>query len=454
MEYLKNGILGVESRARVNQGIDRSYAKQGLLLGAIGDSRVFQSVTDSGKAIAFRSFPYWFTTLSRGRARFDPALLSGVTGDTTADCLVRLPALIAATKAVGGDGIVWFAATNDPGHGFLPDTTETNVQLGVQMIRDANLLVFVIVETPRGSTSAETPEYPQPGVYPLGYAVPASEPLLGYHFQNMEMQRRLRNIPGVYVVDAVQAMTNQTTSNGIPRKGLFYDGLHLGAGASMLLGFAFARIMAALVPEPPVLISSSGEISKAGNIWGNMLFNGMVQGTGGTLGANVSGQLADSWNASSNDANFTATLSKFTRTAADGSLEVWQQIVVGGGVPTVATPQITLTHSSTTAGPVPDGCDLEGGIEIEVDAGASRIQALGLILNGGGANYRTAGSIPGALFGDMPSIAWSGTPITPVLRVPPGGLSGRSMNFVITGRQGYAGSATMRIRRETLRRVS
>jgi len=447
--------VGIRNQVNSNVSILNSRSRQGMLLGAIGDSRVIQAVTDSGQAIAFRSWPYWFTALSRGRARFDPSLLSGLTGDTTAQCLVRLPALITSVLAAGGDGIVWLAGTNDPGNSILPDVTAANVQTGIDLIKAAGLLAFIIVETPRGAAAAETPEYPQPGVYPLGYATPASEPLLGYQHQIMEAQRRFRSQSGVYVIDATKSLVNHTTSNGIPRTGLFYDGLHLGAGASKIIGEAFARLMETLVPEPPVLISSSGEISKTGNIWGNLLFNGMVQGTAATPGTNTSGVLADSWNSSSNDANFTGTLSKVTSTNADGSTDTWQQIVVGGGAaPTVATPQITLTHSSTTAGPIPDGCILEAAIEIEVDAGASRIQSIGLVLNGGGSDYTTMGSLPGALFGDMPATAWSGVLITPRLLVPSGGLSGRSINFVITGRQGYAGSATIRIRRATFRRVT
>ena len=424
-------------------------SRQGLLLGAIGDSRIEQAIGDSGQSFTFRSVLYWIGALTRARVRFDPAITAGVSGNTTTQALVRLPALINAVKTAGGDGILWYCATNDPANGILPDTTAANMTSAVTQIRAAGLLVFIIVETPRGYSGTSFP-YAAPSPT---YAAP-SEPLRGYHQQNTQFQRWMQSLPGVYVIDAVRRTADLTVTDGSPRQDLFWDGLHPAAPASFLIGSAAADVINALLPEPSVLVNTSSDISKSGNIWGNLLFGGMVQGTGGTKGANASGNLADTWSCSTNDTGLTAMLSKVTSTSSEGVPETWQQVVVGGAGPTVASPAVTFTCVSTTPGPTPDGCQMEAGIEIQVDAGASRIRSLNLILNcGTGTNFAATGSLPSD-YGDMSAYAWNGVLLTPRFTIPAGGVASKTLNFVINTRQGYAPSATIRFRRATFRRIT
>jgi hypothetical protein len=235
-----------------------------------------------------------------------------------------------------------------------------------------------------------------------------------------------------------------------------FDGTHPTVLGAMVIGRHVANALSTITsPMAPLLPSHEADVYDAAeNPEGNLLTNGMMTGTGGSVAGEVTGDVADDWTLVRFAGTYSAgtvVASKTTRTDVAGD---WQVITVSGmtgGTDPIYVLTVDVPGSSGDYD-VGDVVELECEIEVE---GADGLEGVLLVLyeyNGAGSQVTAAEA--GAV-GTETEAAWSG-----IMRTPPitlsaalGASSKLSANvaFQMTG-TGSA-EAIIRVGRVDLRKV-
>lgn len=296
---------------------------------------------------------------------------------------------------------------------------------------------------------------------------------LEYHLRVSQWFREQRGVKGVYVADTWPTLVDKTSSSLVAENGNYYDQLHPGPPAARKIALCAQPIIEHLLPERPLLPFTNYDTYTANNTSGNLLDNGMMAGTAGTVGANCTGVLADGW-VSAAGTGLSAALSKGTD--ADGYDE---QIIAITGTPSGASSgsstlvdplnvdvvSCVLTYTLTDAD-LADEDVLEAVNRFKVDSGSSGLRGVPLyiisagtgvdnIVCGGEPNMASNGSFPNLRF---PNVEIEGPNMTPEFTVPAGYTAlgtakSVKVKICVTARGSEAITATVRIGRVAARKV-
>lgn len=397
MTILINGVAATPSslsELRADLGVT---IPSNNLFALVGDSRAAADHNNSTASLVYHNVSgigWWAQTLSRGRVRFPIALDYAVGGSNSEQMLAtQIPAAVASTAA----NVLMLTSTNDrAAMGWDANRTIAALSTSIQALINAGKVLWIVAELPRGDSGFT--------------AARLSTQQLAYHMQVRRwiLECRERFGRNVYVIDAYPRIANLTSTTGdisiLPVRQT-YDGLHPnGAGACTIAQTWLADpFFDALYGGPDQLTWVASDAFSADNPRGNLLGNGLMTGTGGTVGGGMTGQVADGWTAqAANLGSVTAAWAKVTTATGD-----WQQLTLGGSSGG-SQPSISLIRNITYAN-VSAGDVLDASAEFEIDAGSAGIgsAAFGLWRSLSGANVRNviSGQNQGGL---LPNTAHSG----------------------------------------------
>lgn len=376
---------------------------------SLGDSRMNR---DGGVNIALgaetiiyrddRGICNWFTTLSRHRLKF--LFNGGVGGDTVAQMLARLPALL-TTYSPGW--VIGFGHINSVSANLT--VAQITTDLDAIFTAASNAGAKVVWGTDWAATSSTTAQQA------VTYGV------------NEWLRGQSRTRKNLTLVDFASVFIDPTT--GFPFAGYTTDGLHQEPPGAIILGTKLHNTLTNLIPPSDTLLSTNADPT-------NLLTNGMLVGVAANGAASGFGIESGS----------TGTLSKVAR--ADGYPGEWQQVAAG------------VSHGfyhDITAGFVV-GDVVYAEVEFETDAASwvSTKFELTLNMNTSGADVQVASPLVGrtvAQYHFTSSVAAStGRPASGILRTGPIVVPAGATNLRWAVR--FAGtSGTYRLARASVRRV-
>jgi hypothetical protein len=278
-------------------------------------------------------------------------------------------------------------------------------------------------------------------------------------------------MPMVVVIDAwpLLGLNNSTTGDIDPTKS--YDGLHLIDYSAAIVGQRIADVLSAYFPTPRYFAAfDNSEPFSADNPRGNVITNGALDGTGGSVGSGSTGQIATSWSASRNTAfnGGTSMVSTLSKVAGAGAFlgQTWQQLVLSGTYAATATPQIDLRNATGfpvagVGGNIVPGDKIQAMMRVEIDAGFTGLNALmtSLIMFDSSVSYESRDVFP-----QNPANVFPGTStgyvgdkalflMTEPITVPAGVQSGM-VKLVAQGIPNAVLAATIRLTGVAVRKVA
>lgn len=362
---------------------------------------------------------------------------AGVGGDTTTGMLARLETDVIAKNP---DIVFIHAGTNDITAGASFATITGNLNTLYSTLLTKGILVVAIPIYPRGSGS--------------NWASSAQRNL--HHAVNHWIRDKALSTQGMILVDGTPYMTDPASSTGDVRTDFTIDGLHPSPLGGFYVGEAAYKVFKEITRPAATLCYSPSDVYDAtNNPAGNLLTNGLLAGTAGTVGTGASGQVADSWNLFRNSGTIaTAAGSKVNR--PDGLPGTMQQIVLSSAGSGSGDGSVIFTTSpSTLTSNIATNNWYEALLEIDVSAptsGNKMIKAIYLELWDTtatiGSRTRCLQNYPSTYFADS---AWSGILKTPPL--PLAGTTGIRFRLIMDIDETKNDSVTIKVGRCTLRQV-
>ncbi len=381
-------------------------------------------------------FPFNYTVGNTGAAA-TKGDNKGISGDTTTGVLARLQADVLDRRP---DIVFVWCGTNDINSGASYATVTSNLNTIYQRILDQGATVIAVPVTPRNAAAGTD----------WAGASQRRTHLAVNHWIN----RKAQETQGMLLIDPCTIWTDPTSANGDARSGFSTDGVHCSPTGGYWMGEAAVATLGGLIrPIQQVAVSQYDQYDATYNPSGNLLSNGLLTGTGGTVGTGASGTVATGWQLSrSSGSHVTATGSKTTR--SDGLPGDVQQIVltVNGSGSGTGIVNFATSPSSVTTG-LAAGAWVEGSCEIEVSAssgGGSPVEAVYLDMQdvtSGGSRVRCFQSLNGYKY---PNVAWKGVFKTPPLQLV--GTDGLRIRITAEMAENVNDSVTVKLSRMTMRR--
>lgn len=390
-------------------------------IATLGDSRMANGWNTSTNQ-ACLSVAYWLGLLSGQAFDHSQALSFALAGETTAQTLARVPAVIAAAP---GSCIV-LTGTNDSS---ATTDTLTNLESIVAQLLAANIVVFLIAETPRGEAAF-------PAMRKVGNSL-----LWHLGIRNWCLAQKSRS-PNLYVIDPWNTLANPATATGDIRTGYTTDGLHLNATGNLLLARLILPYLQQQLafPARQITPASPADIYNVTyNPRGPLNSNPMMLSSGAT-GVKVGGALGTVADGYTLNNQVVSGLTVTGSMVTDAAGFVWQQIVATGTPGDTNQVQFYTDYTAS----VQPGDNIESVAAIEVDAGVTSCWQLTLVTRYVGATTTEALTGTGNASFDIPS-SFSGVmraPLSPAVAA----LTTARTAFRINPRSGVAMNLTVRVR--------
>lgn len=429
-----------------------------------GDSRADQCSFPEGGTEA-RGWLWWHGFLEGWPMDFQPAQNYGVAGSNTYAMIGQAVSLITQPPGV----VIAITGTNDrtaDGSGSTPVITAEQTIMNLETfeymvtILGGHRLIW-INDTPRGDGNpynGSGTNY-HPG---LTDAVKLSE-----HLTIAQWYRERQKNKGVYCADTWPVLVNPTDSAARAINTVLYEGLHLGPTGGYLIAQQIRQITEKIIPPRFRLVSSNYDRYTTTNVRGNLIDNGVMVGTSGTVNSPATGTVAQDW----------------TVECGAGMVAACSMVAVGDGT-FYQECTLTGTPSGTSSGTQPnllvnpvsaifyyalDTADLAEGDVVEAvcyaaydgaDGGYTGLRGIPLYIE------YTAGGVDGFVVGGEPNMASNSS--FPNLRLPALDLSGVNMTpkwtvpasltaarvvFKMVARGGEAVNATARFGKVSVRKV-
>lgn len=279
------------------------------LIAFAGDSITAMAVHTTASAVG--NHPYapssWLMPMLCQRARTDHSLNFGVSGNTTTQLLARIDAV----AACAADIVVVLIGTNDV-NGAVTGSTLATYKSAVSAIWDrltnAGKVVIAMPPLPRNLAAGSQ-----------------NNRRILHAMRDWTLRQAWSGRRNFYVADAAIEYGDPLSATYAPRAGFDYDGLHPQSRGAYEIAKALYRVLDRLLPPVPQALMSADDVYDATyNPGGNLLTNGILDGTGGTLtttkGLASSGQMATAW-ATAFDAPYSAAtaLNGLTVAASKGA---------------------------------------------------------------------------------------------------------------------------------------
>jgi lysophospholipase L1-like esterase len=321
-----------------------------------GDSRMAQNHYNLTNNLTYSAtgLGAWAERFGKGQYAVPADLNFGVTGDTSAQMLARLPAVLASRAQC----VVLMAPTNDR------NTSENqtfaysrdNFATMISRLTQAGKRVVVLTDTPRGNAT-----------YPA-YLLTAAQ--LGI---NQQFRRWLLDVVakwrGVSIVDLYPLMADPLQTDGRQSVANAYDGVHLAPIGAATAGYALALVLRRLFPDPFYVLDrgNDGLYSAANNPRGNLLPNPTWLGnSGGTKDAVATGEMPASSTLTLDAAFKSGTLTVAIAKAARAGYPDWLTLTLGGNAGATANQNLEVYQAASNAN-FAEGDVVQGMMEVELD---------------------------------------------------------------------------------------
>lgn len=295
---------------------------------SITDQNTYNTTTKAFRAIGYFT---WLRFLSMGLFDMPVSMNYGVPGDTTTMMRARVDTFLAAAKAAGINTLFFMAGTNDAQTGVSYATSVANYTALFGKFRAAGLRVFVESIPPRAGLNLDTD---------VSLATRRQ-----YCLTNQWLDNYCRANPGFHFVNATAGLVDfAATGNAIgdpiggkgPATGptaVTYDGTHFQRLGAYWQGKRSLDVAAPFyAPAKPRFVSPADIADTGGtNPYGNLLTNGILNGTAGTLAGGAGGQAADSWTLQASSGGALVQGSKGSVDAGNGNLVPAQVMTLGPG---------------------------------------------------------------------------------------------------------------------------
>ncbi|UFS65268.1 hypothetical protein LO749_01490 [Paracoccus denitrificans] len=328
-----------------------------------GDSRGDQA-SDPGR-LGARGWLVHLQMLTGARIDHDPADNIAVAGSNSEAMLAAVDYLLAADPGI----IIAITSTNDRTASWPSSRSIAAMSAWQSLVLARGHQVIWIAEMPRGEASDEH------------FTLTPTNLL--HHLRVRQWILDQASVPGVYVADPWPVMCDPASTSGHVKGGLMYDGLHTGLPGAIVVAQTLAPTINALLPPRQRLIMSTADVYSTSNPSGSLTGNPMMVGTGGTLDAGATGDLADGWSVQTG-AGMAVALSKTTLDGLPAQRAVVSGTPTGGNagvIPIDPTP-----HSVVISRPVTNVANLVVGDVLEMSglvslaAGSSGCRAVSLYL--------------------------------------------------------------------------
>lgn len=263
-----------------------------------GDSITNQNTQMSATFASHLAKGYWTQAQIMLEQRFELLNNAGVSGDTTTLMLARMDNDVLSYRP---QYVFFMGGTNDVGSDTPQATTIANYTAIFNKIQQSGAILILATMTPRGFSGMTQAR------------------LANMIALNNWLQSYAARTPGVILVDMYRQMmdysTLVSTSQGEP-VAAWFDGqiLHPLAAGAVQMGTAIARQLDPVIPRLPrrLHVNNNGTNGDTTNFLRNGMF---IQGTGGTLGLNATGTVAQNWTAAAASGAIAGACSIVTRTA-------------------------------------------------------------------------------------------------------------------------------------------
>ncbi|MGX5734052.1 SGNH/GDSL hydrolase family protein [Bosea thiooxidans] len=255
------------------------------LIAFAGDSITAMAPYSTASVIA--NHPYapssWLIPMLGQRARTEHGLNFGVAGDTSTMLLAR----IGEIAACPADIVCVLIGTNDVNGAVSAATFATykaNLIAIVDRLLNAGKLVIVTPPLPRNLAAGSQ-----------------NNRRLLHAMREWTLRLQWSGRRNLRVADAALEYGDPLSDNYAPRAGYDYDGLHPQSRGAYEIAKALHRVLDRLLPPVPQGLVSADDVYDATyNPDGNLLINGILDGTGGTItgaqGLTTTGsQMATGW---------------------------------------------------------------------------------------------------------------------------------------------------------------
>lgn len=320
-------------------------------------------------ATSIGNHPYapssWLMPMLGQRARTDFSLNFGVAGNTSAQLLARIDA-IAACPA---DIIVILIGTNNV-NGSVSAQTLTDYKSDMAAIWDrlaaAGKVVVTMPPLPRNLSAGNQ-----------------NNRRVLHAMREWMLRQAWSGRRNFYIADAAVEYGDPTSATYAPRAGYDYDGLHPQARGGYEIGAkSLFRVLDRILPPVPQFLASADDVYDATyNPGGNLLTNGLLDGTAGSKntvqGLTPTGDIATSWQTS-----FSAPYSGGTALSgltvvgskgitADGRIE--QVLTLSGGYTGDVDSAFGISQAVGSLSRIQPGDVIEAMAEIVLDVSATEL---------------------------------------------------------------------------------
>lgn len=421
------GITG-PSGERITPKHGRTYRLSGL-----GDSitSLCQSSSASTKYLQSYGFIPWAMILSKQAVSYSFTDNFGVGGDTTTQVLARVPAVIADAA----DICTVHCGTNDIYGGVSYATTISNLASIWAALTGAGITVIAIPILPRAKDSTS-------GLLPLAQR---------YMIQRINAWIRVNApaTPNVYLADPTPNIVDYSASGanlGDPIGGISaavtaytYDGLHPANMGGFWIGKAVADVLALLTVPPGDTFKSPVDIYNAtDNPNGNVLLNGHLAGSAGTISGSTTGTCATSWTLQGIAGTVAGSQTSFT--LPNGAALPEQTMTIG------ASSTVKMFQQRASLAGLATGDEVYAEVEVTVTSPVN-MTSIFLQLDDATTTARCLNPVVSSYF---PAVDWTG-----VLRTPNFTLgASATMTTWVQVQTAAAGSCVVAVRNWNVRKVS
>lgn len=395
---------GSTSRSFLTSAVSFHWQTNGILTWAkqlVGNRAVFRYedvYASSGKSTSAAIASEWHTTLANSNVDF-------------------------VVVAIGG---------NDPDNSISLSTTLSNLEIIYNTILAGDKEIIAVTLPQRTSSTTAR--------------------LNHYKSVNSWIQQKARLDRRIHVVDVTPYLSDATNATGEPLSSRMPNGTNYNAQGAYYVGKLIANILISKLPYIDDLFSSAGDTYDAtDNRYGNLLTNGILNGTGGSVGTGgtITGNIATGWTVNG-ATSITTTCSKVART--DGISASWQQLAISGTPGSTAQINFQQTVSTNlTAGDV-----VEAMMEYEVDTGFSNVLAVCLDLGTSGTMRAMDPIYESAVTTELivdPGVNLTGVSRTRPVTVPSSLTGGLILKASVFLPASVAASVTARFGRISLRKI-